>query len=67
MPSQAVQLAQAKEQIKQAQKRIEEQIDLIQRLRADGHDTKLADLLLITLLEVRLNFTRHLDALEGKP
>jgi hypothetical protein len=67
MPSSAVQLDQAKAQINYAQRRIEEQIDLIERLRSDGHDTKLAELLLITLLEVRLKFTRHLDALEGKP
>lgn len=67
MPSEIKQLAQAKEQVEHAQRRIEEQINLIERLRADGHDTKLADLLLITLLDVRLKFTRHLDALEGKP
>ena len=67
MPSEKKQLAQAGEQIEQAQRRIEEQIDLIERLRADGHDTRLAELLLVTLIEVRLKFTRHLDALEGKP
>lgn len=67
MPSEIVQLAQAKEQIEQTQRQIEEQIDLIDRLRADKHDTKIAELLLITLLDVRLKFTRHLDALEGKP
>jgi hypothetical protein len=67
MPSLRVQLAQAREQVEHAQRRIEEQIDLIQRLRADGHDPKLAELLLVTLVDVRLKFSRHLDALEGKP
>ena len=40
LPSEIVQLAQAKEQIEQTQRRIEEQIDLIDRLRADKHDTR---------------------------
>jgi hypothetical protein len=67
MPSQGVALAQARQQIEYAQQRIEEQIDLVERLRADGHDVQLAELLLVTLLDVKLKFTRHLDALEGKP
>ena len=67
MPSRAQQLAQARQQIEYAQQRIEEQIDLIERLRVDGHDVRLAELLLVTLLDVKLKFSRHLDALEGKP
>ena len=67
MPSQGVELAQARQQIEHAQQRTEEQIDLIERLSADGHDVRLAELLLVTLLDVKLKFTRHLDALEGKP
>ena len=66
MPSRREELAQARQQIEHAQRRIEEQIDLIERLKRDGHDVRLAELLLVTLLDVRLKFTRHLDALEGK-
>jgi hypothetical protein len=67
VPSRRAELDQARQQVEHAQKRIEEQIDLIERLRADGHDVRLAELLLVTLLDVRLKFSRHLDALEGKP
>ena len=66
MPSHREELKQAREQVEQAQHRIEEQIDLIERLRADGYDVQLAELLLLTLVEVRLKFARHLDDLEKK-
>ena len=66
MPSRAEELSQARTQIEHAQRRIEEQIELIDRLHADGYETRSAELLLVTLLDVRLKFTRHPDALEGR-
>ena len=66
MPSHAEELKQARQQVEQAQRRIEEQIGLIERLRADGYDVQMAELLLVTLVEVRLKFARHLDSLEQK-
>jgi len=66
VPSHAEELKQARQQVEQAQRRIEEQIDLVERLRADGYDVQLAELLLLTLLEVRLKFELHLNTLEQK-
>ena len=66
MPSHAEELKQARQQVEQAQGRIEDQIDLVERLRGDGYDVQLAELLLLTLVEVRPQFARHLDGLEKK-
>jgi hypothetical protein len=64
MPSFREQLAQAHEHVRQAQKRIEEQIILIDRLRWDGHDTQAAERLLTTFIDLMAKLTLHRDELE---
>ena len=67
MPSLKEQLEQAREHVRLAQQRIEDQASLIERLKADGHDTRPAELLLVGFLQVLDTVTRHLASLEGKP
>jgi hypothetical protein len=64
MPSLRKQLAEAREHVVQAQKRIEQQVILIDRLRSDGHDTAAAERLLATLIDLMTQLTLHRDKLE---
>jgi hypothetical protein len=64
MPSLQAQLLQAHEHVRQAQKRIEEQVILIDRLRSDGHDTQAAERLLTTFIDLMAKLTLHRDELE---
>jgi hypothetical protein len=67
MPSFQEQLEQARNHVDQARHRIEEQNSLIERLKADGHDTKPAELLLRGFFHVLDTVTRHLAELESHP
>jgi len=55
MSSLAEQLAQARQHMEQARQRIEEQTALISRLQSDGHDTKAAESLLATFIDLMTN------------
>ena len=64
MPSLREQLAQARDHVVQAQKRIEQQTILIDRLRSDGHDAAAAERLLATFIDLMTKLTLHRDQLE---
>ena len=64
MPSLQVQLEQAREHVSRAQERVELQVDLIERLRSDHHDTAAAESLLAMFLDVMTKLTLHRDRLE---
>ena len=64
MPSLGLQLDQAREHVRRTQERIEEQTDLIARLRSDGHDTDAAERLLATFIDLMAKLTLHLDEME---
>ena len=64
VPSLRAQLTQAQRHVEQAEKSIEEQILLIERLAADGHNTDAAERLLVTLTEVMEKLTLHRNELE---
>ena len=64
MPSLREQLTQARDHVLQVQKRIEAQTMLIDRLRADGHDTAMAEQLLATFIDLMTKLTLHRDSLE---
>ena len=66
MPSLTEQLNQARDHVAQAQKRIDEQVVLIERLQADGHDTGTADHLLATYIELMAKLTVYCSDLERK-
>ena len=59
-----VQLTQAQRHVEEAEKGIEEQIVLSERLAADGHNTAAAERLLATLIEILEKLTLHRDELE---
>jgi len=64
MPSLREQLAQACDHVLVVQKRIEQQTILIDRLRSDGHDTKSAERLLATFVDLMAKLTMHRNELE---
>ena len=64
MPSLQVELEQARSHVEQAQKRIEEQVILIERLRSDRHDAAAAERLLATFIDLMGKLTVHRDNLE---
>ena len=64
MPSLREQLAQARDHVVQAQKRIEQQTILIDRLRSDGYDAAAAERLLATFIDLMTKLTLHRDQLE---
>jgi hypothetical protein len=64
MSSLAEQLAQARQHVEQARQRIEDQTALISRLQSDGHDTKAAERLLATFIDLTTKLTLHRDLLE---
>ena len=64
MPSQREQLEQAREHVRQAQQRIEDQTALISRLHSDGHDAQAAEQLLATFIDLMTRLTLHRDRLE---
>ena len=66
MPSLKEQLEQARDHVAQAKQRIVDQTALIARLKADGHDTRPAELLLSGFLHVLDTLTQHLASLEDK-
>ena len=67
MPSLKAQLEQAREHVRLAQQRIEDQASLIERLKADGHDTQPAELLLVGFRHLLDTLKQHLAKLEDKP
>jgi hypothetical protein len=64
MPALQAQLVQAREHVKHAQQRVEEQSMLIDRLRSDGHDSEAAEQLLATFMDLVIKLTAHRDKLE---
>ena len=64
MPSHTEQLEQAREHVRQAQQRIEDQTALISRLRSDGHNTEPAESLLATFIDLMTRLTLHRELLE---
>ena len=64
MPALQAQLVQAREHVKHAQQRVEEQSMLIDRLRSDGHDSEAAEQLLATFMDLVMKLTVHRDGLE---
>ena len=64
MPSLGKQLEQAREDVENVKRRIEEQSALIERLQSDGHDTGAADRLMATFLDLLNKLTLHRDILE---
>ena len=64
MPSLSLQLDQAREHVRQLERRIVEQTLLIERLRSDRHDTAAAERLMATFLDLMTKLTMHRDTLE---
>jgi hypothetical protein len=64
MPSRIVQLEQAREHVRHARQRIEDQTALISRLQPDGHGTEAAEQLLATFIDLMTKLTLHRDLLE---
>ena len=64
MPSLSLQLDQAREHVRQLERRIVEQTLLIDQLRSDHHDTAAAERLLATFLDLMTKLTLHRDELE---
>ena len=67
MPSLKEQLRQAHRHVEEATRRVADQTALIERLKADGHDTGPAKLLLAAFLQALDVVTRHLAELESSP
>ena len=64
VPSVEMRLAQAQSDVEEIEKRIDDQIVLIERLAAEGHDTDAAEHLLATLINLMDRLTCHRHALE---
>ena len=64
MPSRSLQLDQAREHVRQLERRIVEQTLLIEQLRSDHHNTEAAERLMATFLELMTKLTLHRDELE---
>jgi hypothetical protein len=64
MPSFREQLFQARDLVAQTQRRIEQQIILIEHLRSDGYDTAAAERLLASLMDFMTKVNAHRDELE---
>ena len=64
MSSLQVELEQARSHVEEAQRRIEEQVILIERLRSDRHDTAAAERLLATFIDLVAKLTVHRNNLE---
>ena len=64
MPSFKEQLALASGDVELVQRRIEAQSALIERLQSDGHDTRAAERLMATFLDLLNKLTVHRETLE---
>lgn len=54
----------ARENVKLATERIQDQVTLIEKIKADGHDTSAAERLLATFLDVSDLFAKKVEELE---
>jgi chromosome segregation ATPase len=66
MPSLRAQLAQVQGRLEEAEKHIEDQIVLIEQLRADRHDTDAAEHFLATLTDLLTKLTSQRNKLEAR-
>jgi hypothetical protein len=64
MPSLRQQLEHARADVEHVRRRVEEQTALIERLRADGHETETAERMLATFLDLMTQLTIHRGTLE---
>ena len=66
MPSLRAQLAQVQGRLEEAEKHIEDQIVLIEQLRADRHYAGAAEHFLATLIDLLTKLTLHRNKLEAR-
>jgi DNA repair exonuclease SbcCD ATPase subunit len=64
VPSLQAQLEQARNYVEETQKRIHDQLALIDRLKSDRHDTEAAERLLATFIDLMSKLTMHRNNLK---